>query len=127
MHQRKTLCDHEQVMKQRHAGIDIQQTLENFDSNKITLKDFTTLIAVTVRYVRALDEQLEPKLDTIQSFISRLEQRGLVVVFDNVMKANGESKRRRKLRSFLDTEFSNIPDTLFEDIFRHGPIGQRNA
>jgi len=127
VHQRKTLCDHEQVMKQRHAGIDIQQTLENFDSNKITLKDFTTLIAVTVRYVRALDEQLEPKLDTIQSFISRLEQRGLVVVFDNVMKANGESKRRRKLRSFLDTEFSNIPDTLFEDIFRHGPIGQRNA
>ncbi|AWL10820.1 hypothetical protein HMF8227_00314 [Saliniradius amylolyticus] len=125
--QRKLLLEHEQVIKQRHAGIDIQQTLDNFDSSQITLKDFTTLIAITVRYVRALDEQLEPQLHTMQGFISRLEQRGLVEVFDNVMKANGESTRRRKLRSFLDTEFSKIPDTFFEDIFHHGPIRQDNA
>lgn len=127
VHQRKILLDHEQVIKERHAGIGIKQTLDNFDSSQITLKDFTTLIAITVRYVRALDEELEPKLHTMQGFISRLEQRSLVVVFDNVMKANGESTRRRKLRSFLDTEFSNIPDTLFEDIFRHGPINHENA
>lgn len=125
--QKTILLDHEQVLKQRHAGIDIKQTLENFDSSQITLKDFTTLIAIAVRYVRALDEQLEPKLHTMQGFISRLEQRGLVVVFNNVMKANGESTRRRKLRSFLDTEFSNIPDGLIEGIFRHGPIRKENA
>lgn len=75
-----------------------------------------------MRYVRELDEQLEPKLHSMRGFISRLEQRGLVIIFDNVMKANGEATRRRKLRSFLDTEFSNIPDNLFEDIFHHGPI-----
>ncbi|MCP1319424.1 hypothetical protein [Halomonas sp. 707B3] len=122
--QKKILLEHEQVLKQRHAGIEIRKTLENFESSQITLKDFTTLIAITVRYVRALDEQLEPQLHTMQGFISRLEQRGLVEVFDNVMKANGESTRRRKLRSFLDTEFSKIPDTFFEDIFHHGPIRQ---
>jgi len=125
--QRKILLENKELIKKRHAGIDIQKTLENFDSSQITLKDFTTLIAIAVRYVRALDKQLEPQLNTINGFISRLEQRGLVEVFDNVMKANGESTRRRKLRSFLDTEFSKIPDTFFEEIFQYGPIRQIDA
>lgn len=125
--QRKILLENEEFIKERHAGIDIQKSLENFDSRQITLKDFTTLIAITIRYVRGLDEQLEPQLHTMHGFISRLEQRGLVEVFDNVMKANGNSTRRRKLRSFLDTEFSKISDAFFEDIFQHGPIRKNNA
>lgn len=125
--QKKILLENVQQLKERHAGIDIDKTLKNFESGQITLKDFTTLIAITVRYVRALDEQLKPALNTIQGFISRVEQRGLVKIFNNVMKTNGTSTRERKLRSFLSTEFSCIPDALVEEILNHGPICTQNA
>ncbi len=54
-HYKKTLRAHKSEINQLHADIDIEQTLEHFASNKITLKDFSTLICITTYYVQHLD------------------------------------------------------------------------
>lgn len=127
VHQTKVLLDNSKALKNNHAGIDIAKTLENFESGQITLKDFTTLIAITVRYVRALDEELEPRIHTLEGFEFRLKQRNLVKVFNQVMNANGEATRRRKLKAFLKSEFSAVTEIFFEDIYKNGPFSQPPA
>lgn len=123
-HQKKLLVENAASLKKNHAGIDISTTLKNFESGQITLKDFTTLIAITVRFVRALDEQLEPRIHTLEGFELRLKQRGLLLTFNKVMNANGEDTCRRKLRSFLNSEFSAITEVFLEEIYNNGPFVQ---
>ncbi|MBW2941382.1 hypothetical protein [Zhongshania aquimaris] len=127
VHQANLLTNNADALKNKHAGIEISQTLSNFESGQITLKDFTTLIAVTVRFVRMLDEELEPRLHTLEGFEIRLKQRNLVRVFNQLMNSNGEETRRRKLKAFLQSEFSAVPDTFFEEIYKNGPISQPRA
>lgn len=123
-YQRNILLKYSETLKEKHAGIDISKTLENFENNQITLKDFTTLIAITVRFVRALDEELEPQIHTLEGFRLRLRQRGLISTFNKTLNANGESTKCRKLRAFLKSEFSNLPEMLIEEIYKNGPIPQ---
>lgn len=122
VHQKNLLLSNSENLKNNHAGIDISTTLNNFETGQITLKDFTTLISITIRYVRALDEQLEPSIQTLDGFIARLKQRDLVQHFNNVIKANGDSTRQRKLNAFLRTEFSAIDECLYDDIYKNGAI-----
>jgi len=124
IHQTNLLLKCAKNLQNNHAGIKIEQTLANFESGQITLKDFTTLIAVTIRYVRVLDEELEPRIHTIEGFEHRLKQRNLLKVFNQVMNSNGEQTRRRKLSAFLKSEFSSIPDVFFEEIYSNGPFLQ---
>lgn len=127
VHQTNLLTSNADALKDKHAGIEISQTLSNFESGQITLKDFTTLIAVTVRFVRVLDEELEPRIHTLEGFEMRLRQRNMIRVFNQVINSNGEETRRRKLKAFLQSEFSEVTDTFFEDIYKHGPIPPSRA
>lgn len=122
VHQKNLLLKNSEDLRKNHAGINISTTLQNFESGQITLKDFTTLIAITIRYVRALDEQLEPSIRSIDGFIARLKQRDLVKHFNNVINSNGDATRQRKLEAFLRTEFSTIDECLYDDIYNSGPI-----
>ncbi|MGY3726873.1 MULTISPECIES: hypothetical protein [Cobetia] len=122
VNQKKLLIDNAQLLKDRHAGIDIDKTINNFGSGQITLKDFTTLIAITVRYVRHIDEELKPNIYTVDGFFNWLEQRDLIGAYNSVINANGEATRRRKLKAFINTEFSDISDELIERLFKHGPV-----
>lgn len=124
--QKNLLLNNSEAIKENHAGIDISLTLKNFETGQITLKDFTTLIAITIRYVRALDEQLEPCIRTVEGFTARLKQRGLIESFNKVLHANGESTRHRKLKAFLKTEFSAIDESLYDEIYKKGPVIQLN-
>jgi hypothetical protein len=127
VHQRKILINHADELNKRHAGIDITRTLENFESGQITLKDFTTLIAIAVHFVRALDKQLEPRIHSLEGFEQRLRQRGLLETFNKIMNANGETTRRRKLALFLKSEFSDLTDVFVEEIYKNGPFIKSRA
>lgn len=124
VNQKNLLIDNAQLLKDRHAGIDIEKTINNFGSDQITLKDFTTLIAITVRYVRHIDEELEPNIHTVDGFVDRLKQRDLIEAYNGVMNANGEATRRRKIKAFMNTEFSDISDELIESLSKYGPVRQ---
>ncbi len=117
--QRKTLITNAEKLAKNHANIDIEESLKNFNSNRITLKDFTTLIAIAIRFVRALDEQLEPKIHTLDGFKQRLQERDLTQTFKQVMSANGEETRRRKFEAFLRTEFSELGDGFKEEVYEN--------
>jgi hypothetical protein len=115
---RNILADNKDVIKTRHAAIDISQTLSNFDSKKITLKDFTTMIAVTIRYVRQLDFELSPNINSAESLRNQLINRDLVVDFKNVIGVNGVDKQKKKFDNFIKSNFPSLiggqSDTLFE-------------
>lgn len=118
---RKVLIDNSNVISQRHAAIDISQTLSNFDSRKITLKDFTTMIAVTIRYVRQLDSELSPNIKSTEFLRKQLISRDLVTDFKNVIGVNGISKQKKKFDTFIKSNFPSLiggqSDTLFESRF----------
>lgn len=117
--QRKKLMSNAEALAKNHANIDIEESLKNFNSNRITLKDFTTLIAITIRFVRSLDEQIEPKIRTLDGFKQRLQERDLTQTFKQVMSANGEETRRRKFEAFLRTEFSALGDGFEEEVYEN--------
>jgi hypothetical protein len=103
----------------KHAGIDVARTITNFSSGKITLKDFTTLISVTIRFVRHVDRQLAPKVTTWSDFKALLLRRGLERTFKAVMSANGFETRERKLKSFLRAEFPSVEISVAQEILLH--------
>jgi len=119
---RKILADNKGVIKTRHAAIDIAQTLSNFDSKKITLKDFTTMIAVTIRYVRQLDCELSPNINSAESLRNQLINRDLVADFKNVIGVNGVDKQKKKFDNFIKSNFPSLnggqSDSLFEIRFK---------
>jgi hypothetical protein len=118
--QKKVLLDNRVALKKNHADIDIEKTLEHFGENKITLKDFTTLIAITIRYVRALDSSLEPIIDTMYGFGERLKMKGLVSDYNKIFSHTSKSRREAKLNGFLRTHFPDTLDSFKRVILEHG-------
>ena len=75
------------------------------------------MIAVTIRFVRNLDEELKPSVVDVSSFSSQIIDRGLGQAYRNVVGVNGETKQRTKFRRFLDSNFTSVSDGEFEMLF----------
>lgn len=114
---RKVLVDNAAIISKRHAAIDITQTLSNFDSKKITLKDFTTMIAVTIRYVRQLDYELCPNIKSSESLCNQLVNRELVLDFKNVIGVNGLDKQKKKFDNFIKSNFPSLVGAQSDSLF----------
>jgi hypothetical protein len=115
---RKTLLENADVIKDRHAAIDIAQTLSNLDARKITLKDFTTLISVTIRYVRHLDQKLAPHITSSTSLRNQIVARELVSDYKNVLGVNGEDKQKKKFDNFIRSNFPSLIGALSDALFK---------
>ncbi len=115
---RKILTDNIDVISSRHAAIDIAKTLSNFDSKKITLKDFTTMIAVTIRYVRKLDCELSPNIKSSEFLRNQLVNRELVVDFKNVIGVNGADKQKKKFDNFIKSNFPSLIGGQSDSLFK---------
>ncbi len=112
------LLENSLIITEAHAGIDISQTLKNYKTDKITLKDFSTLIAVTIKYVRHLDATLNPELLTSEDLFVQLQHKGLLKTYRQVVGVNGEDVQWRKFKGFMESNFYKLPVNHIEHLFK---------
>lgn len=60
--QRQLLIEHKNVISTRYRGLDIELTLEHFNSGKPTLKDVSSLVAMTINLARKIDYAMQKNL-----------------------------------------------------------------
>ncbi|AZZ98459.1 hypothetical protein [Pseudoalteromonas sp. R3] len=118
-HYRSILIKHEATIRENHAAISIRETLDNFDAGRITLKDFSTLIAITIRFIRHVDEKLIPSISDIESFAAIINEKELGVIYKNILGVNGKEKQERKFYKFIENCFTSISQAEKEFLFKH--------
>jgi hypothetical protein len=114
--QRKLLLREASAIKENHASIDIQDTLSHFDKNSVTLKDASTLIAVSIRLARNIDELLAISGMSRDSIRYYLEYNEMASEYRNVLKINGVEVRERKVRAFFKTYLPFVDETMLASI-----------
>lgn len=117
-HYRRILIQHEASIKANHAAISISDTLKHFDEGSITLKDFSTMIAVTIRFVRWVDQHLTPKITDFDSLANLVKDKHLEIVYKNVIGVNGERRQKRKFYNFISQNFKSISESKINDLFK---------
>ncbi|HEX5328770.1 hypothetical protein [Sulfuricurvum sp.] len=99
-----------------HFSVSI--ALENFNHNKFTLKDVTTLITIVIKCARKIDEEfiLAIKSKPYTEIIDSIDNKD----FDVIKKQNESAKKIRQLEKWLSINYNylskdtikNIVDTL---------------
>lgn len=117
-HNRKNILNNSMIIKERHAAINVEETLKNFDDKKITLKDFSTMMAIAIRFVRHIDNELKPSVADVDSLKNQILERGLEGVYKRVVGVNGEKKQKSKFRTFINSNFTSIGDAEFDELFK---------
>jgi hypothetical protein len=95
----------------------IEETLQNFDAGRITLKDVSTMIAVTIKTLRYVDEKLNLSITTIEQFEQHIKYVEKQTEYNNIIKANGEETIKRKFFNFIATNFSTIDAATRDHLF----------
>ena len=113
----KVLHENSEIIKEMHSGIDVRITIGNFKSNKITLKDFTTMIAITLKYVRYIDANLIPNITNPESLAKIIRFKEIESEYKQVVGVNGLEKQRNKFETFLRTNLQTIDKTYYEVLF----------
>jgi hypothetical protein len=114
--QRKLLLNRASEIKDNHASIDIQDTLNHFDKNDVTLKDASTLIAVSILFARNVDASLALSARSKDSIRYYLEYNDMASEYQNVLKINGTEVRERKVRAFFRTYLSFVDEAMLASI-----------
>jgi hypothetical protein len=114
--QKKLLLSEASEIKKNHAAIDIQDTLNHFDKNDVTLKDASTLIAVSILFARDVDALLAISGISRASIRYYLEYKEMASEYQNVLKVNGVEVRERKVRAFFRTHLPFVDETMLASI-----------
>jgi hypothetical protein len=111
-HQEKLLTDNLETIRSRHANIDIAETLNHFLKNKITLKDASTLIAITIRFVRETDELLQLDSNTQENIYYWIKYLDIVDEYNVQLHSNGTDTKRRKFLQFFKTHLPFVTEDV---------------
>lgn len=104
-------------LKVDHANIDIDQTVVHFNSNEITLKDITTLIAITIRFARYLDQQIFQSVNRIEIVESYVKRKKLLGMYNSIAAIKNDKIRRRKFGCFVKTNISPLEDKTIDNLY----------
>lgn len=114
-------------IKDKHANIDIERTIDHFNKNEITLKDITTLIAITIRYARSIDEQIFQSVDRIEIVESYVTRKKLIEKYNSIANLENESIRKRKFGNFITTNVSPLSELEISNLYASlKPINNNN-
>ncbi|WP_144091015.1 hypothetical protein [Pseudomonas kilonensis] len=119
-HQEKQVIQaHEERIRDAYAGLDIDQLFGDFKHNRPTLKEATTLIAMTIQEVRAMDEAVYICNDAadVQAWLDHYK---LPERIDKIKRESKPEKQRASILRMLHTHAPRlkpwyekfIPDTL---------------
>lgn len=92
-------------IKKEHASIDIERTLEHFEKNKITLKDFSTFISIAIRAVKSFDSFLCDKCIKENNFINFIKADIAYVekikVLNKILSTQSDDKKVKEFSMFM--------------------------
>jgi hypothetical protein len=109
-------------IRDSYKGIDVLRLLQDFESNKPTLKDVTVLVAMSIRFVRHIDASL-PELATSRDVRRWLEAEGLlgdVLKLEKEATNGGHPNPRGRAKQYLLTR----APSLAEAYHTHGASGE---
>lgn len=89
-------------IKEKYANIDIKETIKHYNDNKITLKDVTTIISISINSVKTIDKIIfsEDFFSDINNLIKIIDSGHLKTLY-KILSANSEEKRIQKFRTFM--------------------------
>lgn len=95
----------------KYAKIDIGLTIQNFNSGTITLKDFTTLISMTINMVRFIDMSITPRdgIKLIEEYLKVNAQDRKA--YSEIINCPDVKAKQRKFKNFLKTKLPHLLDT----------------
>ena len=108
------LISSSQELREQHSNIDIQETIDNFENNRITLKDITTLIAISIKLVREIDNQIYKKINTLSLIESYVKSKNHIKEYNAIVSNPNEKIKRRKYIRFVKTKITHIDDATID-------------
>ena len=99
--QRKLLCDYENEIDERFAGLSVSRLLVDFENGRPTLKEITSLVAMSIRLIRQIDNAtaiLDP-----HDLSAMMEYYGLNDRITEIEMCTTPAKRRASVSRFLNT------------------------
>jgi hypothetical protein len=118
--QKKLLRDHEQAIAQKYKSLSVDRMLSHFEEGRPTLKDISSLIAMTINLARKMDIEIYKCLDK-NDLNAWLEHYGIAELIDKVRAETSPKNREDSIkRVFL----SHAPQ-LWEPYQRYGARDER--
>lgn len=114
----KILSESKDEIRDEHANTDILETLNHFATQSITLKDISTLIAITIKTIRAIDEQLKIEYKKTDEIINELKNIEKYDEYLEICKEQNSSIQERKLNHFISLYFHELDKELSKDFLK---------
>lgn len=88
---------------------DVEKTVKDFEADKVTLKEATTLITLLIKCARKIDEYYLGEMEhiDIEIFKSELENND---DFVKIKSLSASTKRNRQLKKFINLELGHLSD-----------------
>jgi hypothetical protein len=101
---RQHLAEKSQKLFENHCHFDVKIALDNFENNKFTLKDVTTLITMLIKCARAVDAHLISTAKSLSDdVIYETIQKNLS--FQTIIKQQASEKRYRQAIKWVELNY----------------------
>jgi hypothetical protein len=114
--QERLLLDQKDEIRVAHAKIDVVRLLENFSSRNISLKDASTIIAISIKFLRYVDQQLQVDTSKYENIPYWFKHLNIEKQYADICKSNGSDARRRRLRQFFKTNLPFVEESLIFEL-----------
>lgn len=101
-HEKQIVRKYEERIGAEYAGLNVDQLFAHFDTNRPTLKDATTLIAMSIQEVRAIDHAVHICCDAADVH-AWLDHYKLTERIDKILRETATSKQRESILRMLRT------------------------
>ena len=108
-HEKQVVRANEDCIAKEYAGLSVDRLLADFEVNRPTLKDATTLIAMTIREVRAMDRALYDCRD-LADVQAWLEHYKLTERIEKIERETAPAKQRESIVLMLQTHAAHLVD-----------------
>lgn len=102
----------------KYHHFDINQALDNFENKRITLKDASTLITMSIKCARAIDKHFFTGVSASTSTNELINAFKADKSFDIIYKQTDSIKRNRQLARWLEVNYPYLPDDKKETILK---------
>ena len=113
--ERKSLLDQSEAIFQSFQHLDAKDLLDHFEKNQPKLKEVTTLLAMSIRFVRIIDARL-PELDNAADVRRWLESEDLlneVSTLEKESRNSGSLDPRGRAKQYLLTMAPSLADSYY--------------
>lgn len=115
--QRSSFIHDSEIVKAKYKNLDPAITLAHFDENRPSLKDVSSLVSMTINYVKGIEARI-PEPTSRDEVIAWLISLGLAEKLDRVKReSQAKGKRRVGEQTFLNTHFPAIAEHYFRFCF----------